>query len=172
MSDSKNSKNNNEPSKEFDLLDDVTEDPELLNHSEEITGYLLIFPAVLIISLFGIFPVFFGSVTALVYSNNLDFIVLPKYILPENYQKSGMLKAKILIVEEMHTFGFDSHNNLDFYIFLHNTNNRKSIKNRCFFNDSIRRQPASRPAASGGTRNSAPAHYLLNENPSLSLSGI
>ena len=32
----------------------------LLNHSEKLTGYLLIFPAVLIISLFGIFPVFFG----------------------------------------------------------------------------------------------------------------
>ena len=32
----------------------------LLNHSEKLTGYLLILPAVLIISLFGIFPVFFG----------------------------------------------------------------------------------------------------------------
>ena len=29
-------------------------------HSEKITGYLFILPAVLIISLFGIFPVFFG----------------------------------------------------------------------------------------------------------------
>ena len=32
----------------------------LLKHSEKLTGYLLILPAVLIISLFGIFPVFFG----------------------------------------------------------------------------------------------------------------
>ena len=32
----------------------------LLNHSEKLTGYLLILPAVLIIRLFGIFPVFFG----------------------------------------------------------------------------------------------------------------
>ena len=32
----------------------------LLNHSEKLTGYILILPAVLIISLFGIFPVFFG----------------------------------------------------------------------------------------------------------------
>ena len=29
-------------------------------HSEKITGYFFILPAVLIISLFGIFPVFFG----------------------------------------------------------------------------------------------------------------
>ena len=42
------------------------------------------------------------------------FIVLSKYILPEKYKKSGMLKAKIWIVEEMPTFGFDAHNNLDF----------------------------------------------------------
>ena len=34
----------------------------LLNHSEKLTGYLLILPAVLIISLFGIFPVFFWNV--------------------------------------------------------------------------------------------------------------
>ena len=51
----------------------------------------------------------------IVESNNLDFIVLSKYILPEKYQKSGMLKAKIWIVEEMPTFGFDAHNNPDFY---------------------------------------------------------
>ena len=30
------------------------------NHSEKITGYFFILPAVIIISLFGIFPVFFG----------------------------------------------------------------------------------------------------------------
>ena len=68
----------------------------------------------------------------IVESNNLDFIVLPKYILQEKYQKFGMLKVKIWVVEEMPTFGFDAHNNLDFYIFLHNTNNRKSIKNSSF----------------------------------------
>ena len=77
------------------------------------------------------------QILGIVYSNNLDFIVLSKYILPENYQKSGMLKAKIWIVEEMPTFGFDAHNNLDFYIFLHNTNNRKSIKKKFFLSNPV-----------------------------------
>ncbi len=60
------------------------------------------------------------------------FIVLSKYILPEKYQKPVMLKAKIWIVEEIPTVGFDADNNLDFLIFLHNTNNRKNIKKSSF----------------------------------------
>ena len=68
------------------------------------------------------------QILGIVYSNNLDFIVLSKYILPEKYQKSGMLKAKIWIVEEMPTVGFYANNNLDFLIFLHNPNHRKNIK--------------------------------------------
>ena len=43
-----------------------------------------------------------------------------------------MLKAKIWIVEEMPTFVFDANNNLDLFIFLHNTNNRKKIKKSSF----------------------------------------
>ena len=71
----------------------------------------------------------------IVESNNRDFIVLPKYILTEKYQKSGIFKAKIWIFEEMPTAGFDANNNMDFLIFLHNTNNRKSIKNSFFVRD-------------------------------------
>ena len=68
----------------------------------------------------------------IVESNNWDFIVLPKYILTEKYQGSGLLKANIRVVEEITTVGFDANNNLYFYIFLHNTNNRKSIKKSFF----------------------------------------
>ena len=50
----------------------------------------------------------------IVESNNWDFIVLPKYILMEKYQGSGLLKTKIWIVEEMPTVGFDANNNMDF----------------------------------------------------------
>ena len=39
-----------------------------------------------------------------------------------------MVETKIHIVEEILTVGFDANNNLDFLIFLHNTNNRKNIK--------------------------------------------
>ena len=68
----------------------------------------------------------------IVESNNWDFIVLPKYILTEKYQGSGLLKAKIRVVEEITTLGFDANNNLYFLIFLHNTNNRKNIKKSFF----------------------------------------
>ena len=71
----------------------------------------------------------------IVESNNLDFIVLSKYILHEKYKKSGMLKAKIRVVEEITKVGFDANNNLDFLIFLHNTNNRKNIKFFLFFSN-------------------------------------
>ena len=45
------------------------------------------------------------------------------------------MKAKIRIVEEIPTVVFAANNNLDFLIFLHNTNNRKNIKKSsfCFF---------------------------------------
>ena len=70
-----------------------------------------------------------------IFLQQFRFIVLSKYILLEKYQKSGMLKAKIRVVEEIPTVGFYANNNLDFVIFLHNTNNRKNIKKSsfCFF---------------------------------------
>ena len=72
----------------------------------------------------------------IVESNNRDFIVLPKYIFTENYQGSRLLKANIQIIEEISTVEFYANNNLNFLIFLHNTNNSKSIKKSFFVRDS------------------------------------
>ena len=72
----------------------------------------------------------------IVENNNWDFIVLTKYILTEKYQGSRLMKAKIRIVEAITTVEFYANNNLYFLIFLHNTNNSKSIKKSFFVMDS------------------------------------